>query len=136
MSRKKGAARKKGDAVSHQVVAKHEDGTKKQAHRNIVAEFAAYFGKEEKLENWQRLCLDLGICDEISSITKCRKGLRRVWVNIYDFLDAKAKGDPVPRFGSQRALAEYTIKTRRIYPKKAAKEGGPVRELLAHIFRN
>jgi hypothetical protein len=41
--------------------------------RNIVAEFDEYFGNESKLENWQRLCRDVGIEDEPRSITKCRK---------------------------------------------------------------
>ncbi|KAL5320296.1 hypothetical protein ACEPPN_011097 [Leptodophora sp. 'Broadleaf-Isolate-01'] len=38
----------------------------------VVAEFARYFGSEDKLENWQRLCRDVGIEDVPGSITKCR----------------------------------------------------------------
>lgn len=37
-------------------------------------------------------------------------------------------------YKTESALAEYTIREDKIYPKKAAKEGGPVRALLARIF--
>jgi hypothetical protein len=62
------------------------------------------------------------------------QALKGIWVNIYDFLDAKAEGMQVRRFKSQRALAAYTVKSEKIYPKKKAKEGGPIKILLAHIF--
>ncbi|TVY86631.1 hypothetical protein LAWI1_G006506, partial [Lachnellula willkommii] len=96
--------------------------------------FDRYFGSPDNLENWQRLCHDVGVEDDLSSITKCREALKGIWINIYDFLDAVKKDEQPRRFPSQRALARYTIRTWRIYPKKKAKEGGPVRALLAHIF--
>ena len=61
--------------------------------------------------------------------------MKGIWVNIYDFIDAVREGKPVRRFKTQRALAQYTTNTGRIYPKKKAKEQGPIRALLAHIFR-
>ncbi|TVY58274.1 hypothetical protein LCER1_G004126 [Lachnellula cervina] len=109
----------------------------KKPRRNIVKEFDRYFGSEDDLENWQRLCHDVGVDDDLSSITKCRKmeqALKGIWVNIYDFLDAVEKDEQPRRFPSQNALARYTIENDKIYPKKAAKEEGPVRALLAHIF--
>ena len=62
------------------------------------------------------------------------QALEGIWINIYDFLDALEKGVQPWRFPSQSALARYTIKTGKIYPKKKAKKEGPVRALLAHIF--
>jgi hypothetical protein len=57
-----------------------------------------------------------------------------VWVNIYDLIDAiRENKTPPRRFKSQWALGKYTIKENKVYPKKKAKEGGPVRALLAHI---
>lgn len=49
-------------------------GKKKNKNKNnpIVGEFARYFG-ENTLENWQRLCRDIGIHKELPSITKCRE---------------------------------------------------------------
>lgn len=42
--------------------------------RNTVAtEFARYFGSEDKLENWQRLCRDVGIEDVPQSLKKCKQ---------------------------------------------------------------
>jgi hypothetical protein len=49
-----------------------------KAYRNarsrfIVNEFDEYFGEDTKLQNWQRLCTDLGIPGPPQSITQCRK---------------------------------------------------------------
>jgi hypothetical protein len=41
--------------------------------QNIVHAFAAYFGDESELGNWQRMCRDLGITEELNSKTQCRK---------------------------------------------------------------
>lgn len=40
--------------------------------RDIVQEFANYFGNESKLANWQMLCNDLHIGRDLSSIRKCK----------------------------------------------------------------
>jgi hypothetical protein len=45
---------------------------KKSNKRNIVREFADYFGNESNLANWQMLCSDLDIEGDLSSITKCK----------------------------------------------------------------
>ncbi len=38
----------------------------------IVREFERYFGDTSKLDNWQRLCGDVGLDDDLPSISKCR----------------------------------------------------------------
>ncbi|TGO42549.1 hypothetical protein BHYA_0007g00490 [Botrytis hyacinthi] len=108
--------------------------TAKTKKKTVVGLWADYFGNETELANWQRLCVDVGLEEIPTSITKCRKALGKVWVNIYDFLDAKAEGIPVKRYQSERKLAKYTLESGKIYPKSKAKEGGPARALLAHIF--
>ncbi|ESZ94628.1 hypothetical protein SBOR_4975 [Sclerotinia borealis F-4128] len=108
--------------------------TAKTKKKTVVGLWEDYFGNETQLANWQRLCVDVGMEEIPSSITKCRKALGKVWVNIYDFLDAKAEGKPVKRYKSEQKLAMYTMKSGKIYPKKQAKQGGPARVLLAHIF--
>jgi hypothetical protein len=40
---------------------------------NIVDAFDRYFGNDLKLENWQRLCRDVGIDSELPSIRKCKQ---------------------------------------------------------------
>ncbi|KAF7931633.1 uncharacterized protein EAE98_004369 [Botrytis deweyae] len=106
----------------------------KTKKKTVVGLWEDYFGNETELANWQRLCVDVGLEEIPTSITKCRKALGKVWVNIFDFLDAKAEGKPVKRYPSERKLATYTLNTGKIYPKSKAKEGGPARVLLAHIF--
>lgn len=137
--------------------------TKKKPSRNIVQEFADYFGSESKLANWQRLCYDLDIFDDVGSITKCKnvrnspfpsnyplktllackrhfanhfpcQALKRVHVNIHDLIDAKRNGTAVRQFKNHKQLIEYTQNNHRFYPKKKAKEGGPVRLLLRQFF--
>ena len=44
--------------------------------KNIVREFERYFGSDTKLENWVRLCRDVGIEGELPSITKCKQVAR------------------------------------------------------------
>ncbi|KAI0430073.1 hypothetical protein F5Y09DRAFT_242145 [Xylaria sp. FL1042] len=98
----------------------------------VVTEWEAYIGHGE-LEDWQRLMKDLGFEEEFPSKAKCRQALKTVWVNIHDFLQAVKKGEPVRRFPSQRALAQYTRTNHKFYPKKNIPKGSPLRQLLAHI---
>ncbi|KAL0474909.1 hypothetical protein QR685DRAFT_511164 [Neurospora intermedia] len=113
-------------------------GKKKNRNKNnpIVGEFARYFG-DNTLENWQRLCRDIGIHKELPSITKCREVLRSVHVNIYDLLDAVREGTTPQRFGNPRQLAQYSVANKKIYPRHMAEKDkvGPVRVLLRGLFR-
>ena len=75
--RAKGTKRDTQPATLSKVSPKLSSGTKVKSEastskRNIVAEFDGYFGKESRLANWQRLCRDVGIEDELRSITQCR----------------------------------------------------------------
>jgi hypothetical protein len=45
---------------------------RKKKSRSIVREFDEYFGSGT-LEDWQRLCRDIGLDENPSSITQCRK---------------------------------------------------------------
>lgn len=47
-------------------------GKNKNKGQKVAEDFARYFG-ENKLENWQRLCRDIGINKELPSITRCRE---------------------------------------------------------------
>lgn len=62
------------------------------------------------------------------------QNLKGVWVNIYDFLDAKRDGRKVPRRSSLTALRWYSINNHKIFPLKAAKENLLLRGLLVHMF--
>ncbi len=45
----------------------------KPNHTKVFEEWKAYFGAESNLANWQRLCGDLGLDDNLPSITKCKQ---------------------------------------------------------------
>jgi hypothetical protein len=62
-----------GIATSFKGMNINPDESTPPPRRNIAAEFARYFGNTDKLANWQRLCQDLGIEEELPSITKCRQ---------------------------------------------------------------
>lgn len=63
------------------------------------------------------------------------QALKGVWVNIHDFLDAENKPNDVVFFKSERALAAYTLNTRKLFPRRKISQGSPLRDLLAHILR-
>jgi hypothetical protein len=44
----------------------------KKNKRNIADEFDRYFGNASKLENWQRLCKDVGVQGDLPSVKQCR----------------------------------------------------------------
>ncbi|KAJ7742038.1 hypothetical protein B0H16DRAFT_1423546 [Mycena metata] len=98
-------------------------------------EFTRHFGSDDKgLDGWQGLCATVGIEEIPDSITQCKKVLRTVWVNIFDLMDAKSTGQPVKKHVSAEALRNYTIKKKKIFPKKAAKGNPFLKVLLIEIF--
>ncbi|KAI1333424.1 hypothetical protein F5Y16DRAFT_393819 [Xylariaceae sp. FL0255] len=101
----------------------------------VVKDWANYLG-QGSLEDWQRLMRDLGFTEDFPSKTQCRKMLKTVWVNIYDFLSAVKRGEPVTFFDSRTALARYTVKKRKFYPKNSIEKDSPLRELLAPLSFN
>ncbi|KAH6646307.1 hypothetical protein BKA67DRAFT_98831 [Truncatella angustata] len=98
----------------------------------VVIAWDDYFGNGD-LEDWQRLMRDLGFQQEFPSKQRCRRTLRKVWVNIPDFLRAVASKQPVYRFSTQHELSEYTLKNKKLFPKDQIPDGSPLRKLLAHI---
>ncbi|KAF3012408.1 hypothetical protein E8E14_010517 [Neopestalotiopsis sp. 37M] len=118
--------RKKKGAKAKAVTVEPKHPPKKP---KVVEEWEDYF-KQGDLSDWLRLMGDLGLRRDYSSITQCRKN---VWVNIRDFLDAVKRHEKPHRFTSQHELAQYTLNTRKIYPKKNIPKGSPLRRLLANI---
>ncbi|KAK6078091.1 hypothetical protein SCUP515_04521 [Seiridium cupressi] len=115
---------------------------KQKSDPRIVQQWNAYFGPGD-LEDWQRLMRDLGFQKEFQSKRSCRKlstqliyhckALKKVWINIVDFLAAIGHGNAVYRFNSQHELSHYTLNTGKIYPRRWVTEGSPLRALFAHI---
>ncbi|KAF5010102.1 hypothetical protein FDECE_3718 [Fusarium decemcellulare] len=105
-----------------------------------------YFQKGT-LEDYQRLCSDLGLDSDLSSKKKCRQvreyqikrvkpcvdrsqELKSVNVNIKQFLESKNKPGDVKLFKNRRALAQYTRRTHSFFPKRKLPKGCPLRLLM------
>ncbi|KAK7969609.1 hypothetical protein PG988_008682 [Apiospora saccharicola] len=97
---------------------------KKNKKSNVVERWNDYF-QTDALQNWQRLMTDLGFQEEFRSKTQCRNALRKVWTNIYDFLDAVKAGTPAPKFATEAKLSRYTMKTRKMYRRNTSKRQPP-----------
>ncbi|SPO00838.1 uncharacterized protein DNG_03586 [Cephalotrichum gorgonifer] len=115
---------------------------KKSKKDALVAKWQRYFEKGD-LEDWQRLCSDLGLRDDLPSKTKCRAvaslppflpvlppALKSVNVNIVQFLSAESKPEDVQFFGSKKKLYQYTSAHDAFYPRNRIEQGGPLRSLL------
>jgi len=101
----------------------------------VEANFTAEFGANaSSLQSWQALCIEVGITDVPRSITGCKKALKGVWVNIVDLIDARRTGKPVERHESMLALRAYIKRTKKIYPKDAAKQNGFLKAFLITVF--
>lgn len=60
--------------------------------------------------------------------------MKKTSVNIWDFMEALDNKTEVKIWKSKKALVTYTKESGKIFPKAAAKNGGPVKELLAQIY--
>ncbi|KAJ5126092.1 hypothetical protein N7448_005402 [Penicillium atrosanguineum] len=117
---------------------KWKRGSKKYKHERsdfLASEFNIHYGSDAtKLENWQRLCIELDIGQAIGSITKCRKALAKVHVNLVDLVDTRRTGESVEHFPNVSALRKYTKETKKVFPKSAAKADGFLKALLRVII--
>lgn len=59
--------------------------------------------------------------------------MKSVWINIHDFLQAADKTQ-VTRFPSEAALAAYTIRTSKVFPRSKIEADSPLKLLLANIL--
>ncbi|EME38511.1 hypothetical protein DOTSEDRAFT_161497, partial [Dothistroma septosporum NZE10] len=96
---------------------------------SAVTHFAQYDSFPSKLLGWQALCRDIGV-EEGPSITKCKKSIAAVYINIFDFV---AQGKAARHWPSLRALAKYSQESGRVFPKKKAKSETVLRVLLRHL---
>ncbi len=83
-----------------------------------------------KLESAQQVCRLLCPKEPVpQSLNAAKKMLAKVFINIFDFVD----GYYNVRFANVRALAKYSKKHHKIFPKEAAKNSS-VRVLLKMLF--
>ncbi|CAK7213113.1 hypothetical protein SEUCBS140593_001737 [Sporothrix eucalyptigena] len=91
-----------------------------------------YFN-EDDIVHWQKLVEVLGFKGHYPSKTQCKKAIKRVYVNIRDFLEAVASNQKVPKHGSKHELLRYTQNTQRYFKRKKIVSGSPLSALLRDI---
>ncbi|KAF2633688.1 hypothetical protein BU25DRAFT_416862 [Macroventuria anomochaeta] len=112
---------------------------KKRRHEAIAGEIEAIYGADTtKLEKWQELCRDVRIEPVPQSITKCKKALGSVYVNLVNLINHRRnRSVPVILFPNYQAFRTWTLGGKkfgdRIFPKKLAKEEGFVKALLKDL---
>ncbi|KAI9764602.1 MAG: hypothetical protein M1840_008331 [Geoglossum simile] len=102
----------------------------------FATEFEAHYGnKSERLEGWQSLCQEVDIDPIPLSITKCKKELKALSINIVDLIDCRRTGQyPVLRHKSKRALRAYSKSTGKIFSLRKVKENGFLTVLLIDMY--
>ncbi|KAF8244306.1 hypothetical protein K440DRAFT_663562 [Wilcoxina mikolae CBS 423.85] len=115
---------------------KEANDARQRFHVAFEAEFNSTFGE---VTDWRRLCDVLGVVPVPDSLTKAKKALAPINVNIFDLLQherAVQRGEKVQlmKFPDVRALAKYSKKHKKIYPKARAKQQGAVRFMLRGLF--
>ncbi|KAL6919266.1 hypothetical protein ACHAPO_004378 [Fusarium lateritium] len=96
---------------------------------SLLEQWNDYFQKGN-LEDFQRLCVDLGLPGDLPSKTKCRQALKGVNVNIKQFLACDDKPHGVTLFKSRSALMRWTKKNKAFFPKRQVPNGSPLSTLL------
>ncbi|KAK2769191.1 hypothetical protein CKAH01_00798 [Colletotrichum kahawae] len=101
---------------------------------DLVTDWEEYFGEGE-LEDWQRLCHDLGLPRDLPSKTKCRKAIKTIHVNIRQFLDTTRYPGGVIFFKNVYKLAHWSRKSKKLIPKDLITRGHPMRALMRELSR-
>ncbi|EIN03758.1 hypothetical protein PUNSTDRAFT_77588 [Punctularia strigosozonata HHB-11173 SS5] len=101
----------------------------------IAEEFNAAYGTlDNDLIQWQTLSRELRVEPVPDSVSQCKQAVKRIHVNIVDLLDARARGEQVRLHRNMHQLAQYSIRTGKIFPKKQAKAGLLLKYLLRQIY--
>jgi len=99
----------------------------------LAADFDAKYGTDvDNIENWHVLCRILRIDPVPEDISACRKAVKSKHVNLVDLV---YHSDEVQTHHSVTALAKYSLKHKKIFPKEPAKAGGVLRYLLRPILK-
>ncbi|KAF1947866.1 hypothetical protein EJ02DRAFT_449343 [Clathrospora elynae] len=100
----------------------------------LNTEIAFHYGIVlHKLDRWQELCKDVGVEDVPTSITKCKKALKSVFVNLFNLINHKRNPEiNIVDFKSRHALCR-NIRAGKKFPKNCAKQDGFIRVLLTKM---
>ncbi|KAF6844400.1 hypothetical protein CMUS01_01174 [Colletotrichum musicola] len=108
-----------------------EETKKAKAVAKLINDWNAHFGQGDGgLEDWQRLCHDLCLPDNLPSKPSAARH-----VNIRQFLDATDKPNDVVFFENVRVLANWTGRHHLLVPLDMIPRGTPMRALMREISR-
>ncbi|KAI0710639.1 hypothetical protein C8Q76DRAFT_623876 [Earliella scabrosa] len=116
---------------------REDDAQRKDALRALqdamVRKFNDLYGvSADELWAWQRLCRAIGIAPVSNSLRDCRSAVLGTHVNLCDLLCERTLGRP-RRFTSAAALAGYSTRTGRIFPKNNPHAGALLQILVRNI---
>ncbi|KAK0347402.1 hypothetical protein LTR91_007297 [Friedmanniomyces endolithicus] len=132
---KKAKAEAKAERKSERKAAKEAAKKAKAARYASIREYfdVTYENKQDKLAAWQLLCEHVGV-EPGSSIVECKKALKEVFINIWDFVAFQKGGPPFKRFHTAKELREYTIRYNKVFKLEEAKERPMLRSMLIKIW--
>ncbi|KAK5788198.1 hypothetical protein VI817_009156 [Penicillium citrinum] len=84
------------------------------------------------LMTWQQMCAKLGLHANLRSITKCKRGVSHVHVNIVDIIDCWEADERPQLFKSRKELSNY-VKTGMRFPLDIIRQDKVLRVFLGHI---
>ncbi|KAJ5641311.1 hypothetical protein N7490_005311 [Penicillium lividum] len=85
------------------------------------------------LRTWQQMCHKLDLPGDLPSITKCRKALSHVYVNIIDLLECWEEDRSPRRFNSCKELSNYTMESTKFFGRSIAKQDKVLKTLLRKV---
>jgi len=126
---------------------KKKSKTYKEERRAFLAEgvvtgfWDTFGGNVSSLQAWQSLCKTIGVPEskeleaenapQLTSISACHRALKGIYVNLVDLVDAGTSGKVIStKFGSQRELAKYILRTGKVFPRDRAKKNPLLRRFL------
>ncbi|KAH9071087.1 hypothetical protein EDB83DRAFT_2366461 [Lactarius deliciosus] len=109
------------------------EAAREEFHSAMKKEFDKLYGSDEKdINNWLKLCFVLRIDPAPDTLRNCRNAVLRKHVNLVDLVRGSKK--EVQIFKTEKELREYTIATRKYFPREDAQDGGVLRALRRRIF--
>ncbi|CAE6420283.1 unnamed protein product [Rhizoctonia solani] len=103
--------------------------------RALVLQFNLTYGTDQKdLASWQNLCRAMRVTNIPETISRCKKLVATIYVNLVDLVDMPNTGKEARLFETEGALSKYTKRTKKIFPKHDAHAGGLLKHLLRSII--
>ncbi|KAJ5660543.1 hypothetical protein N7507_006994 [Penicillium longicatenatum] len=107
---------------------------RKNWNRCITEQYDLLIGDRiNDLATWQQMCRKLDISGEFPSITKCRKALSHVYVNLVDLLECWEDERSPELFENAKQLSIYTKRESKFFGRQIAKQDKALRTLLKRI---